>query len=59
MVALKNIFILLYPVMPLASIRFLKCLNINEDEIKMDKINNKLIINDQLTKPDILFKKYE
>jgi methionyl-tRNA synthetase len=59
LVALKNIFILLYPVMPLASIKFLKSLNINENEIKMDKINEKLIINDQLTKPDILFKKYE
>lgn len=59
LVALKNIFILLYPVMPLASIKFLKNLNINEDEIKIDKINEKLIINDQLTKPDILFKKYE
>ena len=59
LVALKNIFILLYPVMPLASIKFLKSLNINEHEIKMDKINEKLIINDQLTKPDILFNKYE
>ena len=59
LVALKNIFILLYPVMPLASIKFLKNLNINEHEIKMDIINEKLIINDQLTKPDILFKKYE
>jgi methionyl-tRNA synthetase len=59
LVALKNIFILLYPVMPLASIKFLKSLNINEHEIKMDIINEKLIINDQLTKPDILFKKYE
>jgi hypothetical protein len=45
--------------MPLASIKFLKSLNINEHEIKMDKINEKLIINDQLTKPDILFNKYE
>jgi len=59
LVALKNIFILLYPVMPLASIKFLKCLNINENEIKIDNINKKLTINDQLTKPDILFKKYE
>ncbi len=59
LVALKNIFILLYPVMPLASIKFLKSLNINEDEIKMDMLNEKLIVNEQLTKPDILFKKYE
>jgi len=59
LVALKNIFILLYPVMPLVSIKFLKSLNINENEIKIDNINEKLTINDQLTKPDILFKKYE
>ncbi|EMH80142.1 methionine--tRNA ligase [alpha proteobacterium HIMB114] len=59
LVALKNIFILLYPVMPLASIKFLKSLNINENQIKIDNINEKLTINDQLTKPDILFKKYE
>ena len=59
LVALKNIFILLYPIMPYSSIKFLKSLNINENEIKMDKINEKLIKNDQLTKPDILFKKYE
>ena len=45
--------------MPLASVKFLKCLNINENEIKIDKINEKLTINDQLKKPDILFKKYE
>ena len=45
--------------MPLASVKFLKTLNINENEIKIDKLNEKLIINDQLTKPDILFKKYE
>lgn len=59
LVALKNIFILLYPVMPIVSIKFLKSLNINENEIKIDNINEKLTINDQLTKPDILFKKYE
>jgi methionyl-tRNA synthetase len=59
LVALKNIFILLYPIMPYSSIKFLKSLNINENEIKMNKINEKLITNDQLTKPDILFKKYE
>jgi len=59
LVALKNIFILLYPVMPLASVKFLKSLNINEHEIKTNMLNEKLIINDQLTKPDILFKKYE
>src|SRR5210317_998910 len=59
LVALKNIFILLYPVMPIASVQFLKSLNINENEINLDKINEKLIINDQLIKPDILFKKHE
>jgi len=59
LVALKNIFILLYPVMPIVSIKFLKSLNIGENEINLDKLNEKLTINDQLIKPDILFKKHE
>ena len=45
--------------MPLASVKFLKSLNINENEINLDKINEKLTINHQLIKPDILFKKHE
>ena len=36
LVALKNIFILLYPVMPKAGIKFLNCLNINENEISLN-----------------------
>ena len=38
-------------------LNFLKTLNINENEIKINKLNEKLIINDQLTKPDIYFLK--
>jgi len=59
LVALKNIFILLYPVMPNASTQFLKHLNINSDQIITDHLNKKLKINEQLKKPGILFKKYD
>ena len=59
LVALKNIFILIYPVMPTVSANFLKNINISENEISIHELNKKLTINDQLTKPEILFKKYE
>jgi methionyl-tRNA synthetase len=59
LVALKNIFILIYPVMPTVSTNFLKNINISENEISIHELNKKLTINDQLTKPEILFKKYE
>ena len=59
LVALKNIFILIYPVMPIVSANFLKNINISENEISIHELNKKLTINDQLTKPEILFKKYE
>jgi methionyl-tRNA synthetase len=59
LVALKNIFILLYPVMPNVSVGFLKNFNISEVDISTHQLNEKLTINDQLTKPDILFKKHE
>ena len=59
LVALKNIFILLYPIMPNVSVEFLKNLNISEVDISTLQLNEKLTINDQLTKPDILFKKHE
>ena len=58
-IALKNIFILLYPVMPLVSKNFLKKINIDEKNIKLNLINEKLEINQKLMKPDILFKKYD
>jgi len=59
LIALKNIFILLYPVMPLVSKNFLKRINIDEKNIKLNLINEKLEINQKLMKPDILFKKYD
>jgi len=59
LIALKNIFILLYPVMPLVSKNFLKKINIDEKNIKLNLINEKLEINQKLMKPDILFKKYD
>jgi len=57
--ALKNIFILLYPVMPLVSKKFLEHLSISENEINLNLIDKNLIQKKQLSKPDILFKKYE
>ena len=59
LVALKNIFILIYPVMPTVSTKFLKNINITENEISIHELNKKLTIDEQLTKPEILFKKYE
>ncbi len=59
LIALKNIFILLYPVMPLVSKNFLKKINIDEKNIKLNLINEKIEMNQKLMKPDILFKKYD
>tara|TARA_B100000989_G_scaffold153567_1_gene114569 strand:+ start:3959 stop:5458 length:1500 start_codon:yes stop_codon:yes gene_type:complete len=59
LIALKNIFILFYPVMPTVSSKFLKNLNIDEKSLNLDLLDSKLKVNDQLTKPDILFKKYD
>ena len=55
--ALRNIFILLYPIMPKVSKKFLK--NINIESPSLSLLNLKLNNDDQLTKPDLLFKKYE
>ena len=55
--ALRNIFILLYPIMPTVSKKFLK--NINIQTPALDLLNLKLNSGDQLTKPELLFKKYE
>lgn len=55
--ALRNIFILLYPIMPTVSKKFLK--NINIQTPALDLLNLKLKSGDQLTKPELLFKKYE
>lgn len=55
--ALRNIFILLYPIMPTVSKKFLK--NINIQTPALDLLNLKLNSGNQLTKPELLFKKYE
>ena len=57
-IGLKNIFILLYPVMPNSSISFLKNINIEKKNISLDLINKAFISNQKLSKPNILFKKY-
>ncbi len=56
--ALKNIFILLYPIMPNKSIDFLKNINISEKDISISLLDKKLAVNSKLIKPKILFKKY-
>ena len=57
-IGLKNLFILLYPVTPKSSISFLKNINIERENISIDLINKAFGLNDKLSKPDILFKKY-
>ena len=57
-IGLKNLFILLYPVTPKSSISFLKNINIKRENISLDLINKAFGLNDKLSKPDILFKKY-
>ena len=57
-IGLKNIFILLYPVMPNSSISFLKNINIEKKDISLDLINKALVSNQKLSKPNILFRKY-
>ena len=57
-IGLKNLFILLYPVTPKSSISFLKNINIERENISLDLINKAFGLNDKLSKPDILFKKY-
>ena len=58
---IKNISILLYPVIPLSSKRVLETINISEKEILIDNILNENIINNvkELKSMDILFKKIE
>ena len=55
---LKNIFVLLYPITPNASISFLNCINIKQKDIHLNLINQSFKENEKLTKPKILFKKY-
>ena len=58
LIGLKNLFILLYTVTPKSSISFLKNINIERENISLDLINKAFGLNDKLSKPDILFKKY-
>ena len=57
-IGLKNLFILLYPVTPKSSVSFLKNINIKRENISLDLINKEFGLNNKLSKPDILFKKY-
>tara|TARA_B100000963_G_scaffold361443_1_gene396903 strand:+ start:4183 stop:5682 length:1500 start_codon:yes stop_codon:yes gene_type:complete len=59
LIGLKNVFVLLYPIMPSKSINFLKNINIKESDLKLSLIDDKFKIKEQLNKPPILFKKYE
>jgi methionyl-tRNA synthetase len=55
--ALKNIFILLHPIIPTKSEYFLSCLGISKNEISFELINKDLTVNSKLTMPGLLFKK--
>jgi methionyl-tRNA synthetase len=55
--ALKNIFILLHPIMPNKSEYFLSCLGISKDAISFNLISEDLNIDSKLTMPGLLFKK--
>jgi len=56
--SLKNIFILLHPVMPSKSEHYLSCLNIDIKNISLESINRNLPINTELKMPGLMFKKY-
>ena len=55
--ALKNIFILLHPIIPSKSEYFLSCLGISKEKISFKLINKQLNANSKLTMPGLLFKK--
>ena len=55
---LKNIFILLHPVMPSKSEYYLSCLNIVVNDISLELINKNLQVNAKLKMPGLMFKKY-
>ena len=57
--SLKNIFVFLYPVIPSKSKLFLGNLNINEKEIFLNLIDKQLEPGQNITNPEILFKKYD
>ena len=56
--ALKNIFILLHPVIPSKSEHYLSCLNIPKKDISFELIRKNLPINTELKMPGLMFKKH-
>ena len=58
---IKNISILLYPIIPNSAIKVLKTLNINETDIKISNIlNQNILVHDiELKNLEILFTKIE
>jgi methionyl-tRNA synthetase len=56
--ALKNIFVILHPIMPTKSEKFLSCIGILKENISIDIISKNLESNTELTMPGLLFKKH-
>ena len=56
--ALKNIFVLLHPIMPAKSENFLSCMGIVQENICLELISKNLESNTELTMPGLLFKKH-
>ena len=56
---IKNISILLFPIIPIATSKVLSCLHIKEDQIKLSNIKNDKVLNTNkdILKPGILFNK--
>ena len=52
---------MLYPIIPSSSLKALKIFNIKEKDINFDSIknHNQLIVNNKISKIDILFKKID
>ena len=56
--ALKNIFVLLHPIMPTKSENFLSCIGIVKENISLELIGKNLKCDTELTMPGLLFKKH-
>ena len=56
---IKNISILLFPIIPTSASKVLSCLHIREDQIKLSNIKNDKVLNTNkdILKPGILFNK--
>ena len=59
LLSLKNIFILLYPIMPNKSLNFLNNIRIEEKDIKIELLNKEIKKNINLESQKILFEKYK